>query len=160
MVSGPRRRADVARGSACACDVALRPRGRAMAGPREAQVALTRGRRPRGRVHVGARVGRHVVGKDDNRRAHGYSGTLVREGGGNANYSMLALPLFNRFTSHYFLRVGLCPTRFLLVQDTWQPTGRRMRSGRQRSRGPKSTRSPKSGTCTNDNLSDTIKWLT
>ena len=30
------------------------------------------------RVHVGARVGRHVAGKDGSRRAHGYSGTLVR----------------------------------------------------------------------------------
>ena len=65
--------------------MALRPRGIATAGPREAQGALTRGLRPRGRVNVGARVGRHVAGKDGNRRAHGYSGTLVREGGGNAN---------------------------------------------------------------------------
>ena len=32
-------------------------------GPREAQVALTRGRRPRRRVHVGARVGSHVAGR-------------------------------------------------------------------------------------------------
>ena len=31
------------------CDVALRSRARATTGPREAQVALTRGRRPRGR---------------------------------------------------------------------------------------------------------------
>ena len=30
-------------------------------GPREAQVVLTRGSRPRRRVHVGARVGRHVA---------------------------------------------------------------------------------------------------
>ena len=36
-------------GPARGCDVALRPRGRATAGQREAQVALTRGRRPRGR---------------------------------------------------------------------------------------------------------------
>ena len=36
-------------GPASGCDVALRPRGRATAGPREAQVVLTRGRRPRGR---------------------------------------------------------------------------------------------------------------
>ena len=34
----------------------------AAGGPRGAQVALTRGRRPRGRFHVGARVGRHVAG--------------------------------------------------------------------------------------------------
>ena len=50
-------------GPARGCDVALRPRGRATAGPREAQVALTPGRRPHGRVHVGARVGRHVAGR-------------------------------------------------------------------------------------------------
>ena len=37
------------------------------------------------RVHGGARAGRHVAGKDGSRRVHGYSGTLVREGGGNAN---------------------------------------------------------------------------
>ena len=39
-------------GPARGCDVALRPRGRATAGPREALVALTRGRRSRGRVHA------------------------------------------------------------------------------------------------------------
>ena len=44
------------------CDVALRPRGRATGGPREAQVAhraQTRGRRPRvsTRVHADAREG-------------------------------------------------------------------------------------------------------
>ena len=59
------------------CDVALRPRGRATAGPREAQVALTRGRRPRRQVHAGARVGRRVAGEVGSRRAHEYSGTLV-----------------------------------------------------------------------------------
>ena len=89
MASRPKRRADVARGSARGCDVALRPRGRATVGPREAHVALTRGRRPRGRVHVGARVGCHVAGKDGSRRAHGYSGVLVRVGGGNAIDSQL-----------------------------------------------------------------------
>ena len=45
------------------CDVALMPRGRATGGPCGAQVALTRGRRPRRRLHVGARVGRHVSGR-------------------------------------------------------------------------------------------------
>ena len=54
---------------------------------------------------------------------------------------MLALPLLKRFTSHYFLRVGLCPTPFLPVQDAWRPTGRRIPSGRRRSRGTESTRS-------------------
>ena len=48
-------------GPARGCDVALRPRGRATAGPREAQVALTRGRRPRGRVHADAQEGCHVA---------------------------------------------------------------------------------------------------
>ena len=36
-------------GPARGCDVALRPRGRATASQHEAQVALTRGRRPRER---------------------------------------------------------------------------------------------------------------
>ena len=54
-------------------------------GPREVQVALTRGKRPRGRAHVEAREGRHVAdGRAGSWRAHGHSGTLVREGGGNA----------------------------------------------------------------------------
>ena len=42
VASGPRRRVDLACGSARGCDMALRPRGRATAGPRGAQVALTR----------------------------------------------------------------------------------------------------------------------
>ena len=49
------------------CDAALRPRGRAAGGPREAQVAhraRTCGRRPRvsTRVHADARVGCHMAG--------------------------------------------------------------------------------------------------
>ena len=36
------------------------------------------------RVHVGARVGCHVAGGDGSWRAHGCSGALVRDGGGNA----------------------------------------------------------------------------
>ena len=49
------------------CDAALRPRGRAASGPREAQVAhraRTRGRMPRVsmRDHADARVGRHMAG--------------------------------------------------------------------------------------------------
>ena len=48
------------------CDAALRPRGRAVGGPREAQVAdraRIRGRRPRvsTQVDVDAREGRHVA---------------------------------------------------------------------------------------------------
>ena len=79
----------MARGSARGCDVALRPHGRATAGPLDANVPLMRGRTPRGRIHVGARVVRHVAGKDGSRRAHGYSGALVRVGGGNAIDSQL-----------------------------------------------------------------------
>ena len=48
-------------GPARGCDVALRPRGRATAGPREAHVALTHGRRPRARVHADPGEGRHVA---------------------------------------------------------------------------------------------------
>ena len=63
VAQGPRRQADMARRSARGCDVALRPRGRAMAGPRGAQVALARvAGGQAGRVHVGARVGHHVAG--------------------------------------------------------------------------------------------------
>ena len=36
----------------CGCDAALRPCGRAAGGPREAQVARTRGRRPRGSMRT------------------------------------------------------------------------------------------------------------
>ena len=45
-----RRRVDMAAGPPYGCDVALRPRGKAAGGPREAQEAhraRTRGRRPR-----------------------------------------------------------------------------------------------------------------
>ena len=57
----------------------LRPRGRAVGGPRRAQeahMAQTRGRRPRvsTRVHVGARVGRHVAEGVGIWRAHGLVG--------------------------------------------------------------------------------------
>ena len=66
VASGPRRAADVARGTASGCDTALRPRGRARVartGRRRHIVARPRGRRPRDHVvHVGARVGRHVAG--------------------------------------------------------------------------------------------------
>ena len=63
------------------CDAALRPRGRAVGGPREAQVAhraRTRGRRPHvsAWVHADAREGRHVAGKVGGWRAH----RIVRPG--------------------------------------------------------------------------------
>ena len=68
-------------GPARGCNVALRPRGRATAGPREALVALMRGRRPRGRT---GGAPRGMWGGVRIWRAHGYSGALVREGGSNA----------------------------------------------------------------------------
>ena len=70
MASRPRQRltwraADMARGTASRCDAALRPRGGARVartGSRRRTVARPRGRRLRDHaVHVGARVGRHVV---------------------------------------------------------------------------------------------------
>ena len=51
-----------------------RPRGRAARGPREAQVARTRARRPGGRVHADAREGCHVAGGGCIWRAHGLVG--------------------------------------------------------------------------------------
>ena len=59
--AGPRGELTWHAGPARGCDVALRPRGRATAGPRKARVALTRGRRPRGRVHADAHEGCHVA---------------------------------------------------------------------------------------------------
>ena len=50
-------------------------------------------------------------------------------------------PLFNRVIPRYFLCVGLCPTWSYLLQVTWMHGGRWIRSERQRSRGPESTRS-------------------
>ena len=53
-------------------------------GPREAQVALTRGKRPHRRAHVDACEGRHVAGKAGKWRAQGYSGPWLVNWGGNA----------------------------------------------------------------------------
>ena len=77
------------------CNVASRPRGRATAGPREAQVALTGPRRrplgaPRGMW--GVRIW----------RAHGYSGALVREGGGNTFNPSLSPSYLTAWFSHIF----------------------------------------------------------
>ena len=54
-------------------------------GPREAQVALTRGRRPRGRAHMDAREGRHVAGKAGSGGPTGIVGPWLERGGSNAN---------------------------------------------------------------------------
>ena len=89
---GPRRRADVARGTTHGCNVALRPRGRATAGPREAQVALTRGRRPRGWVHADAYEGCHVACGFAYGGPTGIVGPWLGSGGGNTK--ALHRPLF------------------------------------------------------------------
>ena len=72
------------------CDAALRPRGRAAGGPREAQVAhrvRTRGRRPRvsTQVHADAREGRHVAGGGRHMEGPRVSGPWLEVWGGNAN---------------------------------------------------------------------------
>ena len=62
------------------------------------------------RVHVGARVGRHVAG----RAGRGPTGIV---GPGKRVGAVMQLlytcaPLFNRFFSQYFLSVGLCSHTF------------------------------------------------
>ena len=52
----------MARGTCADATWHARPRDRAARGPREAQVARTRGRRPHRRVNADAREGRHVAG--------------------------------------------------------------------------------------------------
>ena len=71
------------------CDAALRPRGRAVGGPRGAQEAHRA--RPRGRgpcIHASPR-GRPCGAPRGSEvgiwRAHGYSGPWLGSGGGNAN---------------------------------------------------------------------------
>ena len=70
--------ADLARGTTSKVRRGTKATWQSPGAPREAQVALTRGRRPRRRAHADAREGHHVAGKDGKWRAHGYSGTLVR----------------------------------------------------------------------------------
>ena len=103
-------------GPLCGCDAALRPRGRAVGGPREAQethMARTRGRRPRvsTQVHVGACVGHHVARGVGIWRAHGSVGLgkIV----GVVMRKRYTAPLFNLKFFQNFFRVGLCPTRLL-----------------------------------------------
>ena len=69
------------------------------------------------RVHVGARVGRHVAGKDGSRRAYGYSGTLVREGDGNAINSHLRPPYLSALFPNIFSVWDYVPTRFYDAGD-------------------------------------------
>ena len=66
------------------CDVARKAMWQSRACPREAQGARRRGRRPRGRVHVDAREGRHwqVGWQMEGTRV---SGPWLGIWGGNAN---------------------------------------------------------------------------
>ena len=93
------------------------------------------------RVHMGARVGCHVAGGDDNWRAHGYSGALVREGGGNAIKVTFAPSYLTMLFPNLFSVWDYVPTRSYLLQVTWTHGGRWIQSEWQRSRGPESTRS-------------------
>ena len=65
--------------------MARRPCGRATAGPRKAQAALTCGKRPRRRVHADAREGRHVACGLAYGGPTGIVGHWLGIGGGNAN---------------------------------------------------------------------------
>ena len=138
VVSGTGTRADVARG----CDAALRPRGKAMGGQREAQVAhraQTRGRRPRVStwVHADACEGRHVAGKVSNWRAHEYSGPWL--GSGVVTQMRYGTPLF-KLTRHYIsFRVGLCPTHFLPFASDVATSRASILIALRRSRGPESS---------------------
>ena len=68
------------------CDAALRPRGRARVARAGRMWRTRRGHVAGGNaVHADAHEGRHVADRGaGNWRAHGHSGTLVREGDGNA----------------------------------------------------------------------------
>ena len=93
------------------CDAALRPRGIAAGGPREAQEAhraRTCGRRPRVSTRpADARVGRHMAGGVSIWRAHRLVGPCKFTG---AVTQMLTAPLHYICASAiYFFRVGLYP---------------------------------------------------
>ena len=134
--------ADVACGTILKVQCGTEAMWQSPGGPREAQVALMHGRRPRRRAHADAREGRHVAdGRAGSWRAHGHSGTLVREGGGVTQLVDNCAPLFKRASSQNFLRVGLCPKNFSLVAGDVDAAQASDAIGWQRSHGPESTRS-------------------
>ena len=83
-------------------------------------MALTRGRRPRGRAHADAREGCHVAGRLAGGGPTGIVGPGNRGGGAVTQLIYKGAPLFNRVLSHYFLRVGLCSHTVFLLQVTWR----------------------------------------
>ena len=159
MASGARRRTDVVRG----CDAALRPRGRAVCGPRKAQEAhraRTRGRRPHVsmRVCVGARVGCHVAGEVGRWRAHELVGPGLEFGA--VTQMRYCAPPFNLNVICVFFSVGLCSHT---ASSFGGDVARRHALDAIRTARIAWTRVHaiiKSGTCAKDNLSDAIKGLT
>ena len=104
------------------CDAALRPRGRAAGGPREAQAAhraRTHGRRPlvSTRTPVWGATWQGV----SRWRAHGLVGPGKMIGA--VTRKRYTAPQFNLDLFHLSFCVGLCPTRFLPFAgdvDAWQ----------------------------------------
>ena len=123
--------------------------GRAAHGPREAQVAWTRGRRPRGSTWMPVRgatwqgVGRW--------RAHGLVGPGKYI---EAVTQMLTAPLhFIRANSIFLFRVGLGSRRIDPLRVTWHLGGRRIRS-RDVDRVDPSPPDRDQNTCIKSNLSE------
>ena len=77
--------------------------------------------------HADAREGRHVAGRLAGGGPTGIVGSSYR-GGAVTQLLLKRAPLFKRIISTYLLRVGLCPTHFLPVQDAWRLNERRILS--------------------------------
>ena len=84
------------------------------------------------RGHVGAREGRHVEGG----LAYGGPTGIVGRGKnlGAVTQMRYRAPIFNHGKFHYFLHVGLCPTRFLPFAGDVDPRRRWIQSERRKSR--------------------------
>ena len=131
-------------GASTRCDAALRPRGRAARGPREAQVARTRGMRPRGSTRMPVRGatwlsgGWHLEGPR-------VSGPWLGVWGGNAN----ALPCPSLYTYNFFVFIP-CGTMFPWNHSFAGDVAASRASNpivRRRSCGPESTRSKSEHVC-------------
>ena len=124
-------------GLARGCDTTLRPRRRAARGPREAQVARTRGRRPRGSTRTpvwGAtwQGGWCVKGPQVNGPWWGYWG-------GNAK--ALPRPTFYTHKFRLFLPCGTMFPHVSSVHETWHHRGGSAAIAWRLSCGPESTES-------------------